>query len=126
MAAERDRIESMVVERNDALVEARLASATRTFGAKIRKRQQWLAEATNDRIRRMRAGEIQHLEAQLRDRLRDIEAKREVFVTYELLMGGVLSLTADPSVEVVAASVPEPAIRGPSPCSRRGATHVQT
>lgn len=90
MARLRDEIEDLVRRNNDALVETRIGSVNRTFDAKIAKRRAWLRDATNEGIRRMRRGEIEHLESQREVKLREIEARRAVSVGYSLLLGGTL------------------------------------
>ncbi len=96
IAHERTRIQKVAEERNAALVEVRLSSVQRSFDAKIRKRQEWLLEARDDRIRRMREAEIANLRRQAAERLEGLNAKRQVMVTYELVAEGVLDLVGAP------------------------------
>lgn len=92
MRNERDRIELLNAERNLALLATRRTHIDRTFDAKIAKRREWLLEAHDPRIRRMREAEIGNLQEQRRERLEELERNRDVRVTYELVTGGVAML----------------------------------
>ncbi len=94
MIRERARLEAEARERNVAILEARVANVRRTFEHKIRRREQWRDEAADQRIRRMREAEIQNLRAQLAARLEELEHKRDVRVTYELVERGILEVVA--------------------------------
>jgi superfamily II DNA or RNA helicase len=92
MARERDRIEGIASERNVALLETRQTHINRSFDAKIAKRREWLIDARDERIRRMRQAEIGNLEEQRKEKLEQLERGREVRVTYELVTGGTVIL----------------------------------
>jgi ATP-dependent helicase HepA len=92
IAGERIRMQALAKERNDALIEVRLASVRRSFDAKIKKREEWLVEARDERIRRMRLAEIANLQHQRDEKLAEIESKRHALVTYELVAEGVLEV----------------------------------
>jgi ATP-dependent helicase HepA len=113
MARERDRIETLTLDRNEALVESRLINTERTFRMKIRKREQWKDEAINERIIRMKDGEIANLRRQLDEKIADIERRRQVRVTYELVEGGILELVPSARIDSVAPSLPEVATETP-------------
>ena len=93
-AAVADQLEAEAIDRNEASIAVRRATLERTFQHRISKRRALLAEASDERIRRMRSGEIANLEADLRRRVEDLEAKRAVAVTTVPVGGGRLILGA--------------------------------
>ena len=89
---QRDRQAKTSQGRNDALLRARESGIRRQFSAKIERRREYLRDATDERIKRMRSGEIRRLEAQLDERLRQLMSRREVSVSYELVASGRVRL----------------------------------
>ena len=81
-------------QRNEALVETRLASVemSHRFGIDNARRQM---EATDDeRIHRMRSSQIANLEASLRAKRADIESRRDVSAGFSLVASGLVRLEA--------------------------------
>ena len=108
MDEQRDRQFITSQQRNDALLRARESAIRRSFSAKIERRRDWLLEATEENIRRMRQGEIRNLQLEQDERLRQLMGKREVSVSYELVASGRVRLmpiesgSADPALAEVA------------------------
>ncbi len=113
---QRTELQRVAEERNAALMEVRLATVRRSFQAKIAKRHEWLQGITDERVRRMRDAEIRNLERQLEERLEELEAKRQVIVTYELVAEGVLELAGVPGIQArePAGSAHDPATPTPA------------
>ena len=76
-----DLVEAEAIDRNVAQIAVQRATLERTFGHRIDKRRALLQHATDERIRRMRAGEIANLEADLARRIDELESRRAVAVT---------------------------------------------
>lgn len=112
-AEEADQVEVVARDRNEAVLAVRRATLERTFRAKIAKRRAQIVSATDERIRRLWEGEARNLEAALRERLEELEARRAVGVSFAPIGGG--RLTIAPSEERSEEQQPEvaPAIAGP-------------
>ena len=87
-----DTIEAEVIERNDATIAVRTATLRRTYLGKITKRRAQIERATNDRIIRMWRSEVRRAEAELERKLADLEATRQVAVTFKPVGYGRLHL----------------------------------
>ncbi len=92
IALHRDEVQCEAQRRHQALVEARSASVKASFEAKIQRTKELLWRATDERIRRMRIGQIAHLEAQMQGKLADLRKRREVSASYKLIAGGVIRI----------------------------------
>jgi hypothetical protein len=79
---------------NDALVSSRLASLERTYEAKSRRVQGYLAKAYEPRIRRMRQAQLRNLEARFEADKAELEARRAVTTTFSIRLAGVLRLSS--------------------------------
>lgn len=112
-AEEADQVEVVARDRNEAVLAVRRATLERTFRAKIAKRRAQIVSATDERIRRLWEGEARNLEAALRERLEELEARRAVGVSFAPIGGG--RLTIAPPEERSEEQQPEvaPAIAGP-------------
>jgi superfamily II DNA or RNA helicase len=80
-AAEADQVQAAAMDRNEAVIAVRKATIERTLGSKVVKRREYLARATDERIVRMRRGEIENLQEELARRLGELELQRDVSVT---------------------------------------------
>lgn len=80
--------------RNEGVVSLQAASLKRTYGAKIARRRRLHAEARNELILRLRAGEIRNLEAELNRRLDELERGRTVGFTLREIGAGRLEVRA--------------------------------
>ena len=83
-----DQLEAEARDRNDAVLAVRQATIERTIRRKIEKRQAQVAEAIDDRIRRMWLAEVRNLERELGDRLAELEARRTVGVSFAAVGAG--------------------------------------
>jgi hypothetical protein len=81
-SAEADQIEQDARERNEGVIAVRQSTLDRTFRSRIVKREAQLAAALDERIRRLRAGEIRNLREELQRRLEALEATRSVGVSF--------------------------------------------
>jgi len=88
-AVERDHREEDIRRLNDSLVNARLAATEQTYQAKLRKVRGYLEVATEQRIRRMREGELRNIEAKYEAKVRELETQRQVSVSYSLVLAGL-------------------------------------
>jgi hypothetical protein len=81
--------------RNDALIEARIASLEQSYGFRIANARQQMGAAENERIVRMRRAQIENLKASLSAKRSEIEARRDVTIGYELVASGLVRLIGD-------------------------------
>lgn len=88
IALRRDEIQDEARRRNDALLAARSASLRASFDAKIRRTEEYLGEAAEERIRRMRAAQVANLRARLQVKLDDLDRQRNVVVSSKLIASG--------------------------------------
>jgi superfamily II DNA or RNA helicase len=103
-----DQMEAEARDRNDAVLAVRQAAIQRTIRGKITKRHAQIADATDERIRRMWASEVRNLERELADRLAELEARRTVGVSYAPI--GVGRLAFGVSETHVSAAPPAPTV----------------
>lgn len=76
--------------RNAELVDRRVASQQRSYEQQRVALEQYLSDATNDRIRRMRTSQLARLHLEHEERLRELEAARDVdIVTTRVAVGRV-------------------------------------
>jgi hypothetical protein len=102
-----DQAEADAIERNEATIAVRRATLERTFGHRIQRRRELMAEAQDEKIRRMRSGEITNLEAGLAKRIRELDSKRSVAVTRTPIGVGRLRIVSGQRGEVEAVQ-PDP------------------
>ncbi len=96
-----DQLQAEARERNEGWLAVRRATVERTLKGKIRKRRNLLAEATDDRIARMRRGEIDNLEADLARRLAELERQHDVEAESSPIGMGRIRIVGDrPTPEV--------------------------
>ncbi|MDA1276445.1 MAG: helicase-related protein [Verrucomicrobia bacterium] len=81
-------------QRNEALLQVRKSAIERTYESKIRRAQNRLERAQDQRIIRMHQGEIRNLGARLSFALEELEARKEVSVTYETVAFGEVQIRA--------------------------------
>ena len=74
------------------LVAVRKAALERTFQAKIRRAQERLHRAQNPQIIRMHRGEIQNLGIRMARAVGELEAHKQVSVSYEPVAYGLVQL----------------------------------
>ena len=103
-----DTIEAEVIERNDATIAVRTATLRRTYLGKIAKRRAQIERATNDRIIRMWRSEVRRAEAELERKLADLEATRQVAVTFKPVGYGRLHLYQHDQPTPVPSEDPQP------------------
>jgi hypothetical protein len=106
-AAVADQLEAEARDRNDAVLAVRQATIERTIRRKIAKRHAQVAEATDERIRRMWLGEVRNLETELGERLAELEARRTVGVSFAAVGAGRITVAVPEFVNEVA-TAPEP------------------
>ncbi len=97
-----DQVEADAVTRNAGSIAVRRATLERTYNHRIRKRQELLAAASDDRIRRLRTGEISNLQRELVYKVADLESKRSVAVQRSTIGAGRLVIAVP---EPVAGSI---------------------
>ena len=85
-----EKVRADSVARNDATIVVRRTTLERTYHHRINKRRALLAAASDPRIKRLRSGEITNLEAELRNKIADIESRREVGVSFTPVAAGIL------------------------------------
>jgi superfamily II DNA or RNA helicase len=107
-AAVADQLEAEARDRNDAVLAVRQATIERTIRRKIAKRHAQVAEASDERIRRMWLGEVRNLERELGDRLAELEARRTVGVSFAAVGAGRIAVGVREFVNKVM-TAPKPA-----------------
>jgi len=90
MAEMRKKLEATASEENEALINARATSLEQTYAMKRNRVERYLTQATEPRIRRMRAAQIANLEMKFKDDLKDLNERRDVTVTFGLKMGSAI------------------------------------
>ena len=103
MAGIADAVQAEARERNEGWLVVRRATLERTLRGKIAKRRALEAEATDDRIRRMRRSEAANLEHELTRRLAEVERLREVAAQSTIIGAGRLECRRGPLVQAKAA-----------------------
>ncbi len=88
VAQERDHLKDEAERRNAAIVAAQKASVTTSFEAKIRRAQEQSVTAVDERIRRMRSGQVNNLRSSMLTKLAELEQGVNVSVSYKLVLGG--------------------------------------
>jgi hypothetical protein len=113
MAAVSDQLRAEAAERNEGWLAVRRATLERTLRGKIAKRRTLLAEANDERIVRMRAAEIENIQADLARRLAELDRQREVTAEFSPIGMGRLRVleTHEEAAEAPATptGTPEPA-----------------
>lgn len=89
----RDKLQSESERRNNALIDTRIASLRQTSFAKVNRLNQWLNEASDTNIRRMRRSQISNEGARLQVRINEEEAKRGVDLGGDLVLAGYIQYT---------------------------------
>jgi superfamily II DNA or RNA helicase len=85
--ARRDRVRALR-QRNEELVDRRMASEQRSYELQRVTLQQYLDDAAHDRIRSMRSGQLARLHVGHDERLRELEAVRDVDIVTKLVATG--------------------------------------
>lgn len=88
----RRNLEKRIRQENDSLITARETALTNTYNGRLRQFREWLAEAKDARIRRLREGQIRNTEAELQERLAELTRRRDVVVSGEMKIAGILSV----------------------------------
>ena len=94
---QRNAAEHSIKERNDRLVNIRQAALRRTHEVKRRRLEQWLHEATDAGIQRMRQAQISNADAEIASRLAEQEQLRNVVVSSSLRLQGILGVRPTPT-----------------------------
>ncbi|MGI8476369.1 MAG: helicase-related protein, partial [Thermomicrobiales bacterium] len=92
MGRRRDALESDIRRRGAVLLIARETSLQASFEAKIRRTEQLQLEAADDRIRRMRGGQVLRLRERLEHKLAELRGSKDVAVSSKLIAGGRILL----------------------------------
>jgi hypothetical protein len=94
MARRRDAVAADARLRNDAVLAARSAAINASFDAKIRRTEELLGQATEDRIKRMRLGQIENLRSRREAKLEELQQGRDVTVSSDLIAAGRVRIVA--------------------------------
>lgn len=87
-------------ERNSILLAMRRDAVERAALVKRRRATDILSRVGDERIRRMKEREIENIDAQLRQRLRDLDSRARVVVSVSPVLSGQLT-TASPQVQLL-------------------------
>lgn len=85
-------IEAEIIRSNEALVNARLNAVTQSYEAKQRRVEKLRHEAKDERIIRMREGQLRNKEAEYRRKIGEIEEQRSVSVRFDLALRGYVTV----------------------------------
>ena len=88
----RRNLEKRIRQENDSLIRARETALTNTYNGRLSKFRDWLEEAKDPRIRRLQEGQIRNTEVELQERLAELNRRRDVVVSGELKIAGILSV----------------------------------
>lgn len=100
-AARRDEYQRELADRNNALIETRIDGLNRTVSAKQNRLRTQRDDASDERIKRMRQGQMDRLESDLRQKIEELDQRKAVSVGGELVIAGTISLL--PALEVLEA-----------------------
>lgn len=90
-----DETKQRLSERNTALVAVRQASLQRELEVRRARLEEMATRSgLDDRIRRMREGEIRNLESKIRSEMARLEQQRGVVVDFRVVLGGVADLVS--------------------------------
>ena len=112
-ANQRNQRETELQRSNDALANARLNALEQTFQIKSSKVEEYLHNATDLRIKRMRESQLRNIESKYRDSVKKIDDQRKVSVSYSLELAGVATILAKPKKEPLVIEMIKPAIPSP-------------
>ena len=97
-AEHRDVLQNKMEIRNNAVIDTRIAGLRQTSEARVRRWHEALAQVDQPRIQRMRRSQISNEEARLRAQIADLESKRGVDISGNLVLGGYIRFTMAPFV----------------------------
>jgi len=103
----RDTRETAARARNGSLIDARMNSLRQTHGARRRRYDQQLRSVTDTRIRRMRQSQIDNLDGRLEEQTQELEEKRALTVSGDLVIVARLELTSANWTPPIVVETPE-------------------
>ncbi|MBI2776622.1 MAG: DEAD/DEAH box helicase [Chloroflexi bacterium] len=112
-SADADIVEREAREKNDTVIAVREATLQRTYRTRISRRERQLGLASDERIQRLRMGEIRNLREELDRRLRALDDTRSVGVSFAPLAVGRIVMVA-PAERTFPTTVSE-STQGPIP-----------
>jgi hypothetical protein len=93
VAAEREEAKLRLSERNDALITSRQGSVERELAPRsARLREMAHRPDVDERIQRMRLGQMANLENDIRARIASLDSQRDVSVSFRVVLGGLADL----------------------------------
>jgi hypothetical protein len=90
MATRRNKLEAEIRRNNEALVNARLQAISQSYEAKRRRIEQTMGKVREERILRLYRGQLRNQETRYQARTKEIEALRDVSVSYSLVLRGMV------------------------------------
>ena len=90
MANQRDDKQSELKKMNDSLVDARVSALDQSYNVKQSKVKQYLEDANDERIIRMRKAQLRNMEASYLNKYDEIEKGRICSVSYQLELSGIM------------------------------------
>ena len=88
MALRRDNFEKEILQVNDAMINARLTALEQSYLAKHKRVETAFRGATDQRIRRMRDGQLRNMKAKYSGKQKEIDAQRKISVSFSLDLEG--------------------------------------
>ena len=86
----RDNLQSESETRNSALIDTRIASLSQTSAARVSRWRQLRDEASSTNIQNMRRGQISNEEVRLQSRIDELESRRSVDLSGNLVLAGYI------------------------------------
>lgn len=95
-AEHRDDLQNEMETRNNAIIDTRIAGLRQTSEARVRRWHEALAQVDQPRIQRMRRSQISNEEARLQSQVADLESRRGVDISGNLVLAGYIRFTMAP------------------------------
>lgn len=92
----RDALQAKIESRNNAIIDSRIAGLRQTSAAKVSRWRDALSQAESTNIQNMRRGQINREPARLQTKIDDLEAKRGVDISGNLVLAGYIRYVSNP------------------------------
>ncbi len=89
-----EKKEEEIKQSNDFLINAQIESQTAFFKYKISQAEKILSDSTSEKIIRMKTSEIDGLKEELRKKVQDLDSRRLIDISFNLVAGGLMHVIA--------------------------------
>lgn len=92
----RDALQAKIESRNNAIIDSRIAGLRQTSAANVSRWSDALSQAESTNIQNMRRGQINREPARLQAKVDDLEAKRGVDISGNIVLAGYIRYVSNP------------------------------